>query len=940
MHIQPPWRSRLRIARTLFIHRWHAAQTIGEWFGNEAVGERFEHINQVRSLAQYIWRYGAFREDDAATGRLAEPDVAQCLREIVKPVAKRGRKHFEMAVRCAARYGASVPSAPKSRSARPGRALRPRGLNTDATLDAKGLAAYASGHPDVVTFAARLVALHRAMLPYYVQMRYLTPPEAEAFRSGHVPILTPLTSPDRHPAEAEDGPAYAGPLPGDLAEALLATFARNIYQALACRARSELFATLLHHGEAAAGIAVPAAGRRRTGRSAMPGEWAAPRGSHVTPPVVVEGRRMRFEVRDRALASMLMSLSEPPMPLAIRFLGAFKTAVSAMITAMPVFIVKNFFRDTLAGFVAGRYATVPFAGTLAGGMHAVRDLVTGGSGAMREYLLQGGFYSGLVESETHLADVRDDAGRLKRGVAARRAWGPLVYWVTRPAWISEAGTRVDQFRRARRAGATDYAASRAARMVSSDFANIGSSRGWRMYVHTVPFLNAAIQGLDQLYHVFRRPRRSSPATQRRTQDQRAHVRKAIASGACLTAMSCAAWAFNASSGERRDAYHAETDYEKASWVTLYDIGGEADVRIPVPFQIGAAFIKLPEVALDLAARRETLAGPKYVWSLIHGNLAVGWVPAVAQPIVEIYTNRNFFGDEIIPSYMANWEPERQFFDRSTPLPYRSVGAALNVSPLHVQTVVRGWTGHLGNAVVTALDEFMWDERANGPKPFPRTLRLATGVYSLQPPRPRTYTRFGNEFYEISDWAAGRARSVSCSPRPQAPAVCAARTLASRTSREASEVRRRGDEIRMDPARGRTQKEQELDVVYAEIDEVFRAALPELRRLRELEFRLVDRAVTAADDVRVPPEGPRESVPGPVVAPGTCGSPGTVDVNRASEAELDQLPGIGPVLAARIVEDRETRGPFSTYLALQRVRGIGPVTVQRMRGMACAGRSSS
>ena len=56
--------------------------------------------------------------------------------------------------------------------------------------------------------------------------------------------------------------------------------------------------------------------------------------------------------------------------------------------------------------------------------------------------------------------------------------------------------------------------------------------------------------------------------------------------------------------------------------------------------------------------------------------------------------------------MANWPAERQYFDRSTPLPYRGVGVALNVSPLHVQTFVRGWTGHLGNAVVVALDEAM------------------------------------------------------------------------------------------------------------------------------------------------------------------------------------------------------------------------------------------
>ena len=684
---------------------------------------------------------------------------------------------------------------------------------------------YASEHPDVVRFTTELVRLHRAMLRYYVQMRYLTPVEAETLRRRRIPLLTPLRR-TRHAAELGHRPLYTDPLPDDLSGALLNTFARNIHHALACRARTELFHTLSTH---AGGNEVATATRRHQ---------SAP---DVTTDVLLDRGRTQFVVHDRALASMLASIHEPPMPPVIQWLALFKTAVSTMITAMPVFIVKNFFRDTLAGFVAGRYPQVPFGGTLAGGAQAVRDLATGRSEPMREYLLQGGFYSGLVESETHLADIRDESARVRGGAAARRIWPRLVYVLTRPAWIAEAGTRVNQFMQARRAGATKYAAARAARMVSSDFANIGSSRGWRMYVHTVPFLNAAIQGLDQLYQIFRKPRRGDPALAPRTPGQRAHIRKVIWSGACLAAMSCIAWMFNGSSRARELAYQGETDYEKASWVTLYDVAGDADIRIPVPFQIGAAFIKIPEIALDVIARRETLAGPKFVWSLIHGNLAVGWIPAVAQPVVEIRTNRNFFGNEIIPAYMANWPAERQYFDRSTPLPYRRVGAALNVSPLHVQTIVRGWTGHLGNAVATALDEVMWDERANGPKPFPRTVRLLTGVYGLQPTRPRTYTRFGNEFYAISDWAEGHARSGACSGAGSSrriPAVCRARTLAGRVRREASELRQAGDDVRTDPSRSRRSKERELAALYAQIDREFRMALPELRDLRERGFRLV------------------------------------------------------------------------------------------------------
>ncbi len=743
-------------------------------------------------------------------GRIALPHAARSLRAIVEPVAANGRDHLERAVRYAARFGSGSPTASVARG--------------DSDLAA--LLDYADKHGDIRTFAIRLAELHRAMLRYFVQMRYLTPTEAETFRRGWIPLLTPLRAARRHPAERSDGPLYTDPLPGDLSDALLNTFARNVHHALACRARTELFQTLSGHPQ---GHEVATEVR---------GAWPE---ANLTAGVLLERRRARFVVHDQALASMLASIHEPAMPPVIQWLALFKTAVSTMITAMPVFIVKNFFRDTLAGFVAGRYPQVPFGGTLAGGAEAVRDLTTGSSGPMREYLLQGGFYSGLVESETHLADIRGEDGRVRKGLAARRTWSRLVYALTRPAWIAEAGTRVNQFVRARRAGATKYAAARAARMVSSDFANIGSSRGWRMYVHTVPFLNAAIQGLDQLYQIFRRPRRSDPAAAPRTAEQRAHIRKVSWSGACLAALSCVAWTFNGSTRARELAYQGETDYEKASWVTLYDVAGDADLRIPVPFQIGAAFIKLPEVALDLVAGRETLAGPKFVWSLIHGNLAVGWVPAVAQPIVEIRTNRNFFGDEIIPPYMANWPAERQYFDRSTPLPYRGVGAVLNVSPLHVQTIVRGWTGHLGNAAVVALDEVMWNERLNGPKPFPKTARLLTGIYSLQPPRPRTYTRFGNEFYAISDWAEGYARSGACSGlgnARQVPSVCRARTLAGRTAREASELRRQGDDIRTDRSKSRRTKERELETLYVEIDGMFRLALPELRELRGLGFDLV------------------------------------------------------------------------------------------------------
>ena len=52
----------------------------------------------------------------------------------------------------------------------------------------------------------------------------------------------------------------------------------------------------------------------------------------------------------------------------------------------------------------------------------------------------------------------------------------------------------------------------------------------------------------------------------------------------------------------------------------------------------------------------------------------------------------------------------------------------------------------------------------------------------------------------------------------------------------------------------------------------------------------------------------------------------IDLNSAGVDELQLLPGIGPAIAARIVEDREANGLFPDVESLTRVRGVGPRTV--------------
>ena len=59
----------------------------------------------------------------------------------------------------------------------------------------------------------------------------------------------------------------------------------------------------------------------------------------------------------------------------------------------------------------------------------------------------------------------------------------------------------------------------------------------------------------------------------------------------------------------------------------------------------------------------------------------------------------------------------------------------------------------------------------------------------------------------------------------------------------------------------------------------------------------------------------------------------VNINTASKKELDALPGIGEVLAQRIIDYRSANGPFSTVDELTKVKGIGAKTLEKLKPYA-------
>ncbi len=87
-----------------------------------------------------------------------------------------------------------------------------------------------------------------------------------------------------------------------------------------------------------------------------------------------------------------------------------------------------------------------------------------------------------------------------------------------------------------------------------------------------------------------------------------------------------------------------------------------------------------------------------------------------------------------------------------------------------------------------------------------------------------------------------------------------------------------------------------------------------------------RPLAEGDHVQIPgPGDPVAAIPGE-------GDGGLIALNRADSSELEDLPGLGPVLAERIVAYREANGPFETVEDLLEVPGIGEAKLASIRDL--------
>jgi competence protein ComEA len=100
--------------------------------------------------------------------------------------------------------------------------------------------------------------------------------------------------------------------------------------------------------------------------------------------------------------------------------------------------------------------------------------------------------------------------------------------------------------------------------------------------------------------------------------------------------------------------------------------------------------------------------------------------------------------------------------------------------------------------------------------------------------------------------------------------------------------------------------------------------------RRADLSLVNLAAPVSDgtQVVVPRRAPPAASGAPPAEAGAAGGP--VHLNTATVDQLDELPGVGPVTAQKIVEYREQHGAFSSVDDLDAIPGIGPARMEQLR----------
>ena len=399
----------------------------------------------------------------------------------------------------------------------------------------------------------------------------------------------------------------------------------------------------------------------------------------------------------------------------------------------------------------------------------------------------------------------------------------------------ENANRLAEYKAARQKGAGPREAALLSREISTDFAMRGSSETMRVLAVAIPFLNARLQGLYGLGRL----------------GFRDNVVAFAAKGFMLTAATLALMALNWEDERYRDL---PEDRRDLYWFIPFGSGEDDFVLIPKPFETGMIFGTIPERIWELWKTGDEKEFADAIGWMMLETFNLDLVPQVFQPMQDLRSNRGFSGSPIVPFYLDGVKSTDQF-TYYTSRTARAIGGTsmadkLNLSPIAIDHLIRGYVGTLGAYSLGASDALIrhtaGDIPGEGEQPtrgetWRENLHVRAVADPLVGEGPPRRTKGLTDLYELAKETEEIAKTFALRVRlhstntadllndPENAALFAANDAVQDARAQLSELRITMQNVRQAPDLSGDEKRVRMWNIQRAINDVARRASTEIQR---------------------------------------------------------------------------------------------------------------
>ena len=463
--------------------------------------------------------------------------------------------------------------------------------------------------------------------------------------------------------------------------------------------------------------------------------------------VLENGQLVYYRANDKLFIDALASLNMPDLPF-LGLLSAPANVLRNLVTKDPGFMMANLLRDSLSSYVTSGQNVTPVVGTVVNYAKALSG---------KDKVLQALFNAGVVSSyefsqniqqsgKTLTADLNKKAGQ---DAVLLRPFKSLWQGLEKGTTASDAATRMAIYERVmQETGNEAEAISRALEVMN--FNRKGNNVMIRIATAALPFFNARLQGLDLFYRAAR--------GRMNTQDAAEIKKRFWVRGATMMALS--AMYYLSVAGD--DEYERQEEETKDNnWIIPF-----LGIRIPIPFEVGTLFKTIPERILAYTMGNDTGKdlGASTLRALAN-TFAFNPIPQTFKPIIEVATNFNFFTMRpIVGQGMQDVAPQFQV-GPGTSKTAETIGGMINVSPMKVDQLIKGYTGTMGGYLVDVIDSIT-NEFSDIPKASKRFEQLpVVKRFALDPEARGSVTQF-YEMQKSVDTFVRTANLLEKTARPE------------------------------------------------------------------------------------------------------------------------------------------------------------------------------